>query len=1516
MEEQNSHNEQRPGITTVLTGGLVRDYTDGQGAEHTYTRCKNGTSVLPDGQKGTGRHTEPATLAETVVPYTLIGRIPLHGDIWWLFSTNNTISEIGEYNESTGSYITKLNDTITLAAGLPGMGFKTTHLITGAARRNFDCGFDVYWSDSLNPDRMVDTQYKYPDPWVQNCTTIAACITCVDTDKIDIEQLRLSPQFSVPCLQLSKSTGSGTLLNGSYQVALRFAINSIPCTDFVALSNIQAIFAHNNSAGAVVLSISGINTETTVIFPEIEIVVVSMVNFQVQAKRLGIYSSSQQTIYIDNLDQELQNIDIKLLPVSNPIIDKSDAIYAVSSYLTRVGTYEKPEFNYQPLANNIIAKWACIEYPDDYYHKGGNNGFPMNVGHMRGERYAYFIRWVYTTGDKSASYHIPGLPSGTPATLSIGGPSTGDGGVTIASGRFAGYSSTERYPDNKPLVYGPLCGQFIMHHQFPDQATFGGTVLSHYYNHGSSLNPDMRIRVMGVYFDNIQPPVDINGVVIPNIQGYEILRAVRNGHEHILAKGQINNMRTYIDSGGSFGMFQNYPYNDLNPDKYLTDRVASIDKGVVGDGYDGHPLTTYSNRHFSFHSPDTVFEQPYLGNGQLDVVMGMNGNSHGQFQVPYKHPMFKVLTDFDSYLTGIVSGLVVFINVLNAFSGGATNLTLAATEDIPFTSPLGVTSMPDGLVAGTSTISTVEYFALSAANIILAALLAGLELAIINQQLSNVIKGLIPARQYAAQYNSSGWYNIPTPLQGGAISTSIDDYSYIKGQMQSFDGFTINNLYRNRYTAIKLSNNIPAYLGDNSRYLLTDVGNSFNWDSSHGIASYYAAYTVAQNAQYGQIDSAKQVPISCMQGISPVAGTTYTSGVLFGGDTYINRYTEKNPFFFFNDWLVNAPTDFLYDYRNYINVPYPMFWIDNDVNTNTLLGLAHTNRRLNGPVNASLFFVKTGYFYLFCNGVRDFYVESSVNVGYRDTGDTIPEMFYDPYGFQDVNQMFRSDIIKSDAIYKYDYSLSADRFINQYLSWGKCLDRDYDPILAYTCNNYYPRRLIYSLPQEEELKKDNWKVFLPNNYEDFPTRITAIKDAKQSGALILLQDQSPLILPGVLSIPSTNGGDFVTGSGQLFKQALQSMVNVDESLQFGSCQNRLAVVSTPYGTVWCSQNTGKIFQSMGGKPIDISEKGLKYDLSLYMPSQLLKQYPDYPLYDNPVHGIGMQLIYDNTNSILYICKKDYKLKSQYLSRFILSGDTFIDNLYKVPVTVGDPLYFDNCCWTLSHDMERQQFISHHDWIPSLNIPTKTHPVTTNGFSGTLWRHNKVTDLFCNYYGVDYHFEIEYPVTTGFNVTTLNNIEVYLESYNYKANQVDRFHEYNGFFNECLIYNSEQATPLMIMNLKPWDDPYNTAGYPFFSSLGINTYYTKQEQKYRIAMGLRDYTLDRFQFGLGAVQLLQTQPNWMDFQLNNLYYDFNKPWNQLKQIRHFKCKVFLRKTIVGNNSMSFYFSRSNNQNSSR
>lgn len=1551
MAEQNT--QPNSIIAHSFSGGMVQDMLDDFVKSDFYRYARNATNILPDGGGG-GISTECSNIKCTDIPYVLIGAIPMNGSEWMLFFTDDVNSEIGIFNEDTCTYT-------TLTGNQPCLGFNRRNLISGASRRGFDCGYDVYWSDGArNPDRFINTA-KVPFVCVPTLVS-PGCFECIPTTVLDCEKLRIAPVFNVPCLTLAKSQNSGTLLNGSYQVCMAYTINSIRCTDYIALSNVQSIWAHSGQAGAVVLNLT--NTETDN-FDEMEVVIISMVNSQVQAKRLGLYSTRQTTIYIDNLDTELLTVPLELIPVSTPAIEKSDSISSISNYLLRIGTYTQPDFNYQPLANQIRAWWVAVDYPEDYYHKGGLNGFPMNVGFMRKERYAAFIRWVYTTGEKSASYHIPGLPAGFPGTFSLGGPSVGDGSTTVASGRMVGYSSTEIYPDNQPLVWGTLCGQPIRHHEFPDAATTFGTgsvpggafpVLSHYSPSfpTSATSTSNSIRIMGWYFDNIAPPVDNNGVVIPNIQGYEILRATRNGHEHVLAKGMINNMRSYtVPGSGDEGLYQNYPYNDLNPDLFLTSNVALINTGSAGVNL-SDPLIGVKDDVFSFHSPDTVFEHPQLGSGDLRVSMILSGNAVGHFVTPWEHPKFQVLTNFDSIIANFVSALSTALTILNAVAGNPPNVVLASTENLPMDMPLyGSTDMPDGLIAGTSTVGTIFYAIQKAFNIAIAVILAPIQFRVIQQQLLNVIKGLIPARQFATQYNSYGRYNIPLSLQGGAMTVGIQDYLYIRGYNQYFAGAAVNNLYRNNYLGIQLTGNIPRLAGEFSRFLLSQVGGNKDWQSGGRLFSYYAAYTVPQGAQYGQVDSAKQVPVSCMIPVIPTAGARFTSPVIFGGDTYINRYTEKNPFFYFNDWLKQAPNDIEYDYRNYVNVPYPRFWIDNTNVYYDFLALAENNRRLDLRVS-SLFYVASGNFYTFNNGCRDFFVESTVNVGYRDWEDLPSKQFYDPYGSsrEFIDIMFRSDIINSDILYKYDYSLSANRFINQYLSWGQCLRRDYDPVLAYTCFSYYPRRVHYSLPQEEELRKDNWRMFLPNNYKDFNSRVVAIKNVGKSGALILQDDDSPYMLLGVESIPSSSGTEYSTGTGSLFNQQLTSITNVDQSYQYASCQSRLGVLNTPYGLFWVSQKTGKVFH-YGGQLDDITRYGMKMWFSLYLPSQLLRQIPNYDLVDNPVVGIGCQMVYDSTNELVYITKKDYKVRTGKTvlydpvtgfsacpcpTGFTCSNySSFTDmwtcigasgGVIRLPglppgsVQLGDPTYFEDASWTISYDPKKKEWVSFHDWHPSLTMGTKTHFITTIPTTGTntLWRHNQRTTSFCNYYGIDYPFAVETPITGQGADATVESIEYLMEAYNYKANQYDKFNQYDNGMNRMMVVNPEQSTVWMDMQLQPWNDPFATLAFPSITSAGTqNTLYSKVENKYRIG-DIRDYTNDRgatIQTGsLNQTQAIITAANGYTFNINGLYTDPNKPTQQKKKLRHYNNRIYLQRSLVGLNSMTLRYLQVNGTRSFR
>jgi hypothetical protein len=220
--------------------------------------------------------------------------------------------------------------------------------------------------------------------------------------------------------------------------------------------------------------------------------------------------------------------------------------------------------------------------------------------------------------------------------------------------------------------------------------------------------------------------------------------------------------------------------------------------------------------------------------------------------------------------------------------------------------------------------------------------------------------------------------------------------------------------------------------------------------------------------------------------------------------------------------------------------------------------------------------------------------------------------------------MFRSDIIKySSGYYKYDYSLSVSRMYNQFISWGQVLSRSFNPQVAATCYAYYPRRIQYSLPQQEELKRDNWQSFLVNNYKDMQDEITCVKPINKTGALIMLRSKSPIQIMGVDSLQTDSGVKVTIGDGGLFSQSLQSLVNSDEIYQYGSCQNRWSITSTPQGVFYVSQDQGKVFLYTGSLQ-EISKMGMKWWFSRYLPSNLKKLYPNYRVISDIGSGLNFK----------------------------------------------------------------------------------------------------------------------------------------------------------------------------------------------------------------------------------------------------------------------------------------------------
>lgn len=1266
--------------------GMVKDYTDIYISEGLWTNAVNAINNAHYGETGSIGN-EPSNKFCVDATYDIIGHAHIGETNWVLFSTNNISSEIGIFDEKDCSYKRTVNDSC--------LGFKKTHLISAIVKSNYDCTDSVYFADALNPDRILNLNNVPYKTTGNNLSQDPDCFVPEYTDQLDCDALRLHPLVTQPCINVRKAQGSGQLNNGSYMAVVAYSENGIRLTDYSIPSQPQALWDHTGIGGALDITIENLDQD----FEEYELVIIAVINQQTIAKRIGYYSIRQKNVNLDLYNQSLPTVELALIPLKSVVYEISEKMHTVSDYLIRTGLTTQGYFNYQKQANDIKVEWSAAEYPADYYFGAGNV-----TGYMRDEVYAFFIRWVYKTGARSASFHIPGRIETPTDTLIVSGPDViyptetqawqvydtstkylasgiaKDGGVIIAKGDMAYWESTERYPDDKPEVWGELCGKNIRHHKMPSNETV------HIHNQGGD-----RIINLGVEFSNIQHPVDEDLIPITDIVGYEILRGSREGNRSIVAKGLFNNMFEFDIQGGlRKGLFQNYPYNDIRPDNFLSNDFSILDegKGSQNGVESASKLNTHKKNYFSFHSVETNFIKPYLGSNYVKIYTEERGKVVGKFEYPFKHPKHVLLTD-GAFITASVIGLGI---ALIASVGKTTTTSIME----PWVLALGTganiggastsrESGPASIIGDLGVGTYIESIAVagSAGGSVASTIskIAGVALLVANgtyywgqgtDQALDVIRKLGKDRQYMLQYNSHGFYDSFSNVSNSAIPNGYakafrrklesTGAKYMGSGIHDFDAtYRVNNLNRNKYVAIKTTADIPnpVSIVDNTKHRVQDGGVSRSNPPASTVqtntVAYYGALKVDFQNQYGQLTSIVQLPTdSCIYNTEPQLATSYSTASVFGGDVYINRYTEKNPFMFFNTWMFDLPTGTEYDYRNYLNGPVPRYWINFDkfdvTDFNVSISIIPPNvnfttpsdfHRMDRAGGTGTFTLRNCFAYLFHNGIRDFYTESELNMAFRDYGEEDFQKFYDVYGnsFNDEQTMFRSDLITKAIYNKYDLSLSTSKLFNNFATWGQLLPRDYDPTLYTTCFEYYPARAVYSLQQQSGLKRDNWRNFLPLNYIDLG-RVSTIKSLNGTGAVILFEDEEPVQFIGVDQLQTKGGIKITIGDGGLFQQNMQSLANADDTIEYASCISSRSAVNTPFGLFYASQKSGKIMQYSGGLN-EISRNGMKFWFADNLPSKLLRAYPDYPLYDNPVAGIGVQAVYDPQYELVYFTKKDY-----------------------------------------------------------------------------------------------------------------------------------------------------------------------------------------------------------------------------------------------------------------------------------
>lgn len=572
---------------------------------------------------------------------------------------------------------------------------------------------------------------------------------------------------------------------------------------------------------------------------------------------------------------------------------------------------------------------------------------------------------------------------------------------------------------------------------------------------------------------------------------------------------------------------------------------------------------------------------------------------------------------------------------------------------------------------------------------------------------------------------------------------------------------------------------------------------------------------------------------------------------------------------------------------------------------------------------------KDSYMYLYVCGVRDFFVETTYNIDCRDWGETLPEQHYDQQNNTDLIRLFDMDYITKGNHMKIDRSLESSRMPwNYHNMFGLLQDFDYDAEDYKKCHVYYPNRIIYSYPMHtDEIKHDWWRITPLLNKSDFMSRPVNVKEVQDGSGVVLLNNDSPVMFKeNAKAEPMQN--PLMLSKGNI--------LNNEYEYEQASCQNFYSAVNTPAGLFYMNVSQGKIFMFSSKGPIDITSGEMKSWFDAFGEFKLLKHFPDFELTDNSVKGIGCQTVYNNETGIVYFIKRDYEPTEYGIKELTyVEGGRFSNGILH-DINLRNGYYFKDASWTISYNPATKKFVSFHDWHPNMVFGSRnTFMSVDNGWYGTenknekfisafegnsIWEHNERTDLYCNYYGKDYPFEVEIPFVSKGTVDTLKNFIYYMEVYMYDKNGYDRFHVLDFNFDEAVVYNSEQCSGLLKLKLKKKNDPRCLYDYPKIGVDHIDILYSKEEHKYKFNQ-FYDIVKDRGEFNINhsneeliddesrldynseyCEPIWFTNPDGYTKELNVENLDYNKFQLEHKKFRHYKQIVLLRRVKCGSKNM--------------
>jgi hypothetical protein len=636
----------------------------------------------------------------------------------------------------------------------------------------------------------------------------------------------------------------------------------------------------------------------------------------------------------------------------------------------------------------------------------------------------------------------------------------------------------------------------------------------------------------------------------------------------------------------------------------------------------------------------------------------------------------------------------------------------------------------------------------------------------------------------AGEMIALGWYNNFKKVKYGNVSRQLKEAMYVPFNVQVSTGnigVTMHNIGRESTVVLGVDKELqdPSIV-DKSRAIQweTDVGCVRERPFQRAISAYYASIQNFIDNQYGNVFDMK------FRYTNFNNFNVRNKSIVFGGDTFVGRFTMKRQMQFYTyaqSYIAmgNGDKAIRFDYGANI----PGYGYNYNPDGNNARNNSTTLCREGGEL---------GIVPILYSSIPIFYTEADDNINLRLNGELPFETFYQNLlnGSVQLDEFLGIKHVDKDNYFVVNTDFSDLNTISTYSNGSPFYKVDADD------QDFYGR-VVYSLASSSEDIFDNWRVYLPLNYYDFPKTEGRIVDIRYLGQYrTLFRLENGLFIDQLYTTMESSESSIRLGSGKLFSRPPEAIVTADN--RNAGTNHAFEFNNTPFGAFMTSAQSGEVYL-LGQSLKTISGNDAQTWFNENLPLKLATQIDLKGDIDVVHNGLGLLSEFDNDHKLWFLTKKDYSLVNpEQAGRYRYENGVFYyDNGV---VELSNTSHFRNCSFTISYSPVSELWYSYHSFIPdfymSMDLSLYTGINTESDVN--FWKHD--SKRFCEYYGKTYQHIVEMGIPFK-NMEDRFGLWYAFITKAYKSEDNRRKEQYLTTFHKAIIYNSKQCSGLLKFVIK-------------------------------------------------------------------------------------------------------------------